>query len=452
MIETDFLVLGAGLAGLSTAHHLRKLGAGDRVLVVEKEARPGGRAGTIEKDGFLFDHTGHLLHLHDPYGKSLIEGLLRGNLETRERSAWIQSQGVFTRYPFQANTRGLPEATVVECVAGFLKNVHRPPKPGDGSFKDWCLRTFGEGICRRFMFPYNEKLWRYPLERMTTEWQGRFLPEPRAGEVLRGALLDQREGFGYNATFRYPKRGGIQALPDALAARTPGLRLNAAVERIDLAERVAVVAGLGEVRYRRLVNTLPLPVFLDLASPLPADVRAARSRLRWISVYNLNIGVARPRVSDKHWIYFPERKFPFYRAGFNSNFSSAVAPRGTSSMYIEVSAKPGERFDRTRLENRCIESLRGCGILKASDRIATRLWIDIPCAYVIYDRERGPALAAIRRHLGARGVETIGRWGAWKYSFMEEAVLDGRDCAERLLGKGPRAPRAEARGKLTALK
>jgi hypothetical protein len=55
-----------------------------------------------------------------------------------------------------------------------------------------------------------------------------------------------------------------------------------------------------------------------------------------------------------------------------------------------------------------------------------------PYAYVLYDFRREPALRLIFRELGRRGVESIGRYGAWKYSFMEEALLDGRDCAARL--------------------
>src|SRR6185369_8989335 len=104
-----------------------------------------------------------------------------------QRSSWIYSQGAYTRYPFQANTYGLPWRAVEDCAAGFLKTIHRPdprPVPKKPSFKEWSLRAFGEGISRHFMFPYNEKLWRAPLSELTTEWQGRFVPKPSPAEVL----------------------------------------------------------------------------------------------------------------------------------------------------------------------------------------------------------------------------------------------------------------------------
>ena len=448
--SVEVLILGGGLAGLSTAHHL---GRGLRSLVAEKDGKPGGRAGSIAKDGFLFDHTGHLLHLHDPYGKKLILSLLRGNAGIHRRDSRIYSHGTFTRYPFQANTFGLPPRVVEECSALFLKNRLLGIRPPEGaSFERWCRDTFGEGICRNFMFPYNLKLWRRPLSELTTDWQGRFLPKPSPEEVLNGALLDQRKSFGYNAAFRYPLRGGSQALPDALAARVRNLRLGARVLRVDLEQKTALIKGLGEVRYERLVNTLPLDDFLDLAYPLPASVRAARARLRRISVYNLNLGVARGGISPMHWAYFPEKRFVFYRVGFQSNFAKTVAPRGATSIYIEISRRPEEKVSLDGLESQALQGLRSCGLLKSSDRLLTRLWIPIGCAYVVYDKHRSGAVSTVMRHLESVGAYSIGRWGGWKYSFMEETILDGKRCAEKLLGlAGVQAP-DESQAELVPLK
>ena len=47
------VVIGAGLGGLSAAAHL--VGAGHDVTVVERESRPGGRAGVIREAGFVLD-------------------------------------------------------------------------------------------------------------------------------------------------------------------------------------------------------------------------------------------------------------------------------------------------------------------------------------------------------------------------------------------------------------
>ncbi len=451
-MKVDVLILGGGLAGLSAARHLGERGVRSR-LVVEAKDRVGGTAGSVTAGGFTFDYTGHLLHLHDPHGQALILDLLKDNLATHERKAWIYSQGAFTRYPFQANTKGLPAATIAECVAGFLETVHRPrPLARAPDFLSWSRATFGDGITRRFMRPYNEKLWRMKLSELTTEWQGRFVPKPSAAEVVYGALTEKNKLFGYNAVFRYPVRGGIQSLPDALAGRLePGIvRVGSPVVAVDLREKTAVVRGLGEVRYERLVNTLPLNVFLDLAAPLPAAVKQARVALRWNTVWNLNIGIDRPAPADKHWIYYPEKRFPFYRVGYSSNFSPNIAPEGHAALYLEAARPGGARVDRDELEAAMIKGLREAGLLRRSDEISAKIWMPVPVGYVVYDRARTPAVGAIFRYLKTLGVESIGRYGAWKYSFMEETILDGKRCAERLTGAAA-APEASSTAPLRAL-
>ena len=61
---TDHVVIvGAGLAGLSTA--LRLAGKGRKVTVIERESVPGGRNGLLVKDGFHFDTGPQVLTMPD---------------------------------------------------------------------------------------------------------------------------------------------------------------------------------------------------------------------------------------------------------------------------------------------------------------------------------------------------------------------------------------------------
>ena len=77
--HTDILILGGGLTGLSTAYHLQQRGHTD-YLLAERENAPGGLCRSIQKDGFTFDYSGHLLHLHTPYGKKLVRTLHRSTM------------------------------------------------------------------------------------------------------------------------------------------------------------------------------------------------------------------------------------------------------------------------------------------------------------------------------------------------------------------------------------
>ncbi len=443
MKDEPVVILGAGLAGMAAAHRLGKRRR--PYLLFEREGRPGGLVRSERVAGYTFDYTGHLLHMKRRETRDLVlkELGLEGRFLAVQRRSFIFSKGVYTRYPFQANTFGLPVDVVRECLEGFvqarLDEAARAARPagrskgpaGEGNFESWILRTFGPGIARHFMLPYNAKLWGVPPREMTTEWMGRFVPQPGLSEVLRGALQDRPEATGYNAHFLYPRSGGIEVLARGFAAKVEA-RLNTEAVEVDLKARQARFSDGSSVRFRRLISSLPLKTLVSLIPACPARVRRASARLRATGVLNVNFGVAGRNISDKHWIYVPEERFPFYRAGFYHNFSPAMAPRGCSSVYAEVSLGPASpRVDPARAAEKVRRGLIEMGVLKPGDRIAARFTAHIPGAYVVYDPHRAAAVAEIRDYLRENGVLSTGRWGSWEYGSMEDAIWQGIEAADQ---------------------
>lgn len=425
------VIIGAGLSGLSCAYHLKK-----DWLILEKNQKVGGLASSDTIKGFVFDKTGHLLHLHTPATKKwILEDLLKNKLTQHNRNSWIYSKGVFTRYPFQANTYGLPLKTIVECVAGFLKTRDKIKKlSSDPNFPKWCLEVFGPGISKHFMIPYNKKLFCYDLNHLTTEWIRGFIPIPSREEVLYGALTDQKKFFGYNASFYYPKEGGIQSLSDALANRLEGqILMGVEALKIDVKNK-KVYTTTGSFNYDRLINTSPLNEFLEKLEPgLPKNLESQRQKaLHHSVVYNLNLGIDR-LTTDKHWVYFPESKYPFYRAGVASNFSDNIAPRGMSSFYVEFARRPNQSFDFKKAKEETWRAFKDLGLMKTRDEVTLQHWNVIDPAYVIYTKERQRFLPQVFSYLESRQILSIGRYGAWKYSFMEECLLDGQATAQKIL-------------------
>src|SRR3990167_10710167 len=97
------VIIGAGLAGLSAAYHLK-----DGYEIFEREKRIGGLCRSEKIDGFTFDYAIHILYSSNPYASKLIKILLGDKFQSLPRSSWVYSKGVYTHYPFQANTYGLP--------------------------------------------------------------------------------------------------------------------------------------------------------------------------------------------------------------------------------------------------------------------------------------------------------------------------------------------------------
>ena len=183
MRKTDTLILGAGLSGLSAAYHL----AGHDFLVVEKQGVPGGLCTTEEKQGFLFDQTGHWLHMRDEKMKQLVSALPGLDCITIARKSYVFSHNIFTRYPFQSNTFGLPPQVIRDCVEGFIRAHEKNDSSRAGeNFYEWCMANLGEGISRHFMIPYNSKLYTVHPKEFASHWCDTYIPVPTIEQVVEG--------------------------------------------------------------------------------------------------------------------------------------------------------------------------------------------------------------------------------------------------------------------------
>ncbi|MFW5740090.1 MAG: protoporphyrinogen/coproporphyrinogen oxidase [Myxococcota bacterium] len=425
MSTSPVVVLGAGLTGMSAAHHLRELGIEHRVL--EARPRPGGLAITLEHDGFRFDRTGHLLHLRDPDMRKLSLDLLGNDVLTIQRRSMVWSHGRYTRYPYQANTFGLPPEVAYECLMGFLQARQRAWEGEPEDFEAFCLRHFGEGFSKHFMIPYNCRLWGVHPKEITAAWCSRFVPLPKLEDVVAGAVgLHDRE-LGYNAAFVYPRRG-IGALTDALAARLPHIECGRPAQSIHAADKRLVVAGQ-TIPYRVLVSTAPLDRLVALIEDAPDAVRQAAGRLRCSSLHYLDVALDVPSGHDFHWVYVPEERYPFYRVGVYSNFSPEMAPASKACMYIELADRRPPDMDS--LVPAVARHLVEMGFIHEPDQMRFALHRTIEHAYVIYDHAYYEAVDIVHGYLKERDILSTGRYGGWNYSSMEDALLFGRDVASR---------------------
>lgn len=428
--HTSVAVVGAGLTGLSAAFHLRQAGADYRLF--ERSDRAGGHAITTEDSGYRFDRTGHLLHLRDPSIRSLVLEWLEGHVLAIERRSRIWSHGTYTRYPFQANTFGLPPDVAYECVQGFI-DAHFHPSPDEPkNFEEFCLQTFGSGISRHFMIPYNTRLWGVPPREITAAWCARFVPRPRVEDVIAGAVGVVDRELGYNASFLYPRQG-IGALPDALARLEPHLELGRAPVAIRAGAHELIFANR-TLRYETLISSAPLTTLVDLIEDAPAAVRAARDTLRCTHLYYLDVALNGPCEKDLHWVYVPEAKYPFYRVGCYSNFSPEMAPIGKANLYVELADRAPPVLDE--LLPVVADGLVEMGLIRHREIVRFARVRRLDHAYVVFDHAYYGALEIIRPFLEAHGILSTGRYGGWNYTSMEDALLFGRDAARRALGIG----------------
>jgi len=396
----EIIILGAGLTGLSAAYHLEQLGIHD-YQIFERERTIGGLCRTVQQDGFTFDYTGHLLHLNHLYFQDLIYNLLAPeNFNTITRRSYIYSQNTYTKYPYQVNLFGLPTETITACIQGYLE---RPKLKKTKNFYQWALKNFGAGITKYFLAPYQNKIFAYDIRKVSDSWTGRFVPQTSLQAMINGAIADQPEivqQIGYNANFIYPKSGGIFAWVEQLGNQIKQpIQTNYSAKTIDLKNKVITFTNGHTEKFKTLISTIPLNNLLNnLVESSQSNLKILAPKLICNSVTNFNLGINRPDLSDKHWVYFPEPKYKFYRLGFPHNFTSLATPANCSSLYGEfahVNKSPAYVQENLKTALKQVKQLLNI----QEHEILTEKIIDIKHAYVIYNQWRDQNLPKILQTL-----------------------------------------------------
>jgi UDP-galactopyranose mutase len=469
------VVVGAGPTGLSAAYHL-----GEDSILIEQNERVGGWCRSIVDNGFTFDFAGHIMFSNEPYVHQLYEMLLGDNVHWQDREAWIYSKDVYTRYPFQGALYGLPPKVIKECITGAIEarfgalkarpngkangKTNGTPngthcQPGDvkdccadgilessaplttasraepRNFEEFIYQVWGAGIARHFAIPYNRKLWAVPLTEMETSWLGGRVPMPDLEEMIEGALSPVGKPMGPNARFGYPLRGGFQALMNGWLPHLKGeLRLGTRVAAVSPSRHTVTLDDGSEISYQTLISTMPLPVLVrQMGDEAPEFIRESARRLRHVSVRCVNIGVGREKLTDKHWIYYPEDTV-FHRIFVQGNASPHCNPPGGFGITCEITYSPHKPLpcDGDDLIRKCIDDCVKVGLMKADDPIWTANQVDMPYAYVVYDHGRGEAVAAIRDWLAERDIVLSGRYSEWEYYNSDHAFIAGKRAAEEV--------------------
>jgi protoporphyrinogen oxidase len=438
--EKHIAVIGAGPCGLACAHELRRLGHDDWALY-ERAGVAGGHAGSeVDPAGFTWDQGGHVVFSHFGEFDRLLDEALGDDVHEHERSSYVRLNGRWVPYPFQNNLRYLHPEDAYDCLVGL---IDAPGANGDADFASWMERTFGEGITRLFMRPYNLKVWATPPELMSATWIAERVSVVDHKRALRSILLGLDDvGWGPNNTFRFPRSGGTgeiyRRLADRLGAR---VRYGSELAGVDTERRVIRFADGRSTTYDALVSTMPIDLLVAAIEDCPSDVRTAAASLEHNGVWIVGVGCESPLTDDRSWLYFADPAVPFYRVTNFAKYAAANVPGGDTDRYSSYMSETAYSTHRPRnpntLEKDVVEGLVSTGLLEDGVPIASLYTLDIEYAYPVPTLGRDAALAVVQPWLMERGIYSRGRFGSWRYEMgnMDHAAKMGVDVA-RLLVEG----------------
>lgn len=420
MSDRNVIVLGAGLAGLGFARHY------PHCRVFEAESEPGGHARSHEFAGAWFDRGAHICHSQDKAWLDLVTA--GGPLHEMTKSVVLNHKaGCWFAYPVQNHLADLPEADRKAALSDFLSAQEHYAGRTPKNYEEWCRFQYGDFLTDNFYRLYTAKYWHVPMAELATDWLGGRLLPSQVETIVAGARGHQEETQAVFRTFRYPRRGGFQALVSHLYAGID-LHLGMTAVRVDAARRrVAFADGL-ETGYDALVSTIPLPELVRMIPGVPADVREAAGKLRALRQFCVNLVVKRDALSPANWFYVYDPDIAVSRVSFPYSLSGET--NGHTAIQAEIFLPGDARADEAALRDQAVADLGRLLKFSPPEVVAAEIRCH-PYSYVVSDLNRAAAVRQVRDWLRGHGIETAGLFGGWHYVWSDRAFAAGKALAEK---------------------
>ena len=446
------IILGAGLAGLSTSYHLNHA-----CEIFEKQDHSGGHIYSHKLNGFTWDEGPHVSFTKYEYVKQLFAE----SCEYLEFPVYPTNyyKGHWVAHPAQTNLYALPEPIRTESLNSFLDSRSKiDPVTKPKNYKEWLHMAFGERFAEEFPSIYTIKYWTTPPENLTTDWVGERVYYPQVEDVKAGYVAALKETKHYQSSVRYPKSGGYFSYANKLKANAK-IRYNKEVVEIDLENKTVKFSDGTSQAYKKLVNTFALPEFI-LKTKAPEEIKAAARELSCSEVLLINVVVNHPAPNVNQWLYVYDREKYSTRISYMDLFAPENGIPGKSGLQVEV------YFSKYRQQTESLSSIIDAvcnelvemGLVKDHSAIEEVNTKKIKYANVIFDHPRREALDKIYNYLGKYGLVRedqdlepmtdwnkklenpeplgdlimAGRFGEWKYYWTDDCVMRGLHISKNI--------------------
>jgi protoporphyrinogen oxidase len=414
------LIIGAGISGLTLAYYLKK-----DYLILEKENEAGGYCRTIKNPNYVWDYAGHFYHFKTDRFKELFLSMVEPEeIVTQTKITKIYYKDKLVDFPFQMNIHQLDKDEFIECLYDLY---FKEEKDNYDNFLDMLYGKFGNATVEKFLRPYNEKLYAVDLKKLDTDAMGRFFPYADLDAIIRN--MKKEKSNSYNDTFLYLKKG-TQYFIDKLYSKLDknNISFNTEVNNIDI-ENKFVLTNKGEkIYYQNLINTTPLNVFFRSLNNEQTDKIVDAMSYNKVLVFNLGFDTPSARYKDEHWVYFPDKKLNFYRIGFYNN----ILRTDKLSVYVEIGYSKDQVIDTKKELTDTLSNMKKVGIIGEEHKLIDYSSVIMDPAYVHISHETDAVIQNKISELNDKNVFTLGRYGKWTYSSMEDCMVWAEELSTRI--------------------
>lgn len=418
-LENDIVIIGAGVAGLGAAHSL--IEKGKRPLVIEKDNTFGGLCGNFEIDGFRFDRFVHLSfskykEVNRLFWKSA------GDVNKHIPNPYNIYNKKWIKHPAQNNLFPLSEEEKKLVIDDFLARPELTDENKPKNYEEWLRLQYGNYFAEHFPMVYTRKYWMKNARDMRTEWTGGRFYQPSVDEVIEGSKTADTPVTYYAKEQFYPAKGGFKSFFKMLADESD-IQYGFNVHHIDTNNKVIVDDFGNDIKYHRLISSMPLPEIVKIIDNVPNEVMAAVNKLEATSGYHVSIALKTKNIPPYLWWYIYDEDILSARVYSPSLKSSDNVPEGCSSLQMEVYCKEGQYTEKELIDG-TVGKLIELDIIKKEDILFTHVGFE-KYGNIIFTEPIYEARKIVRDYLLSIGIETIGRFGEWDYLWSDQSLMSG---------------------------
>lgn len=410
----DYIVLGAGITGLTLLKKLREKGY-NNILGLEAENEAGGLCRTFYVDGHACDIGGHFFQTK--YKE--VEDFVFSNFpkekmyQINPRISKIHIHGKDIDYPLEANLWQLPLDKQVEYLISVIRNGEALGKPEPHNYEEWIRWKLGDKICDNYLIPYNTKLWGVPSNEMDVDWLHK-IPRIEVEEILRDSLEKTQDVEKYPAHIRpyYPLSGGYGRVIEAIASDiNKFIKFNTSVSKLRYIADEKVWLVNEEFKAKNVINTTPWSDLFE-AMGRPAEIKEQINKIKYNKLV-ISLFETDKNPTPYHWRYVPDLNEQHHREFFISNFAKDSKNYGT---FTETNA---DRFDADNL------TFKGRNLFN----------YETPAAYPLPLIGKTKAITEILEHFKPLHLYGVGRWGEHQHHNHDVCMKNAMDFVNTLPAK-----------------
>lgn len=441
------IILGAGLAGLSIAHHLN-----EEYVVFEKNGYAGGHIHSEYINGFTWDEGPHVSFTTNEYVKTFFEDNADGEILEYPVKTGNYYKGLWIPHPAQSNLFAVPQPLRDKCLRDFLDvKVKYTDDFTPKNYAEWLEFSLGSTFAETFPAAYTRKYWTTSPKNLTTSWVGDRVFRPDIKQIEQGYFAPLPEETHYIKKIRYPNSGGYISFAKKMIQNAV-IKFNHELSFIDFKKKTLLFSNGIKLNYQTLISSIPLPILIS-KSNAPSYVKKAASELNCSSVLLINVTANHTTQRPENWIYVYDEDKYSTRINCTELLSPNNAPIGKSGIQVEVYFSKYRPF--TNNLDKIIESV--CDELVEMRIIKSRQSIEsvhtkwVQWANVIFDHKREKAQNIVFEWLEQVGLIRenddlapmtdwnakltqkqklgslilAGRFGQWKYYWTDDCILRG---------------------------